>query len=58
MRHPQLKAQGDKETQDKARAIARDKPAAVKAVATTPAPTPRPSTPRSGTPRKPKPRGR
>ena len=55
MRHPQLKAQGEKETQDKARAVARDKPTAVKAVAATPKPTP---TPRPTTPRKPKPRGR
>ena len=58
-RHPQLKAQGEKDAQDKARAAARDKPepmpAAVKAVATTPKPTP---TPRPTTPRKPKPRGR
>ena len=64
MRHPQLKAQGDKEAQDKARAAARetghDKPSLVKAVAATPKPTPTPRTPtpRSPTPRKPKPRGR
>ena len=53
MRHPQLKAQGDKDAADKARAIARDKPAAAKAVAVKPTPSPR-----STTPRKPKPRGR
>ena len=60
MRHPQLKAQGDKEAQDKARAAARDKPDLVKAVATTPqqTPPPRTPTPRPTTPRKPKPRGR
>ena len=58
MRHPALKAQGEKVAVDKARAVARDKPAAVKAVTPTPTPTPRPTTPRSGTPRKPKPRGR
>ena len=57
MRHPQLKAQGDKDAQDKARAAARDKPVPVKAVAS-PTPTPRPTTPRPTTPRKPKPRGR
>ena len=51
-RHPQLKAQGEKDAQDKARAVARDKPGAAKAIA---APTP---TPRTPTPRKPKPRGR
>ena len=56
-RHPQLKAQGEKDAQDKARAAARDKPTAVKAVATTPKPAPTP-TPRPTTPRKPKPRGR
>ncbi len=54
MRHPGLKAQGEKDAQDKARAVARDKPTALKAVESAkPSPTPRPSTPR-----KPKPRGR
>ena len=56
MRHPALKAQGEKDAADKARAVARDKPVAVKAVETTP--TPRPASPRPTTPRKPKPRGR
>jgi YidC/Oxa1 family membrane protein insertase len=51
-RHPQLRAQGEKDAADKARAAARDKPSPVKAVAS-PTPTPRPTTPR-----KPKPRGR
>ena len=46
-RHPQLKAQSDKDAQDKARAAARDKPAAAK-------PAPAPARPRG----KPKPRGR
>ncbi|QGN54836.1 membrane protein insertase YidC [Novosphingobium sp. Gsoil 351] len=55
-RHPQLKAQGEKDAQDKARAAARDKPAA--AALAKPTPAPRPSTPRPTTPRKPKPRGR
>ena len=58
MRHPGLKAQGDKDAADKARAVARDKPSALKAVESKPTPTPRPSTPRPTTPRKPKPRGR
>jgi YidC/Oxa1 family membrane protein insertase len=55
MRHPGLKAQSEKDAADKARASARDKPGALKAVESTPTPTP---TPRSTTPRKPKPRGR
>ena len=53
MRHPQLKAQGDKDAADKARALARDKPAAAKVVDAKSTPSPRPATPR-----KPKPRGR
>jgi YidC/Oxa1 family membrane protein insertase len=56
-RHPQLKAQNEKDAQDRARASARDNPEAVQP---TPAPapvSPRPA-PRASGPRKPKPRGR
>jgi YidC/Oxa1 family membrane protein insertase len=59
MRHPQLRAQGDKDAADKARAAARDKSAASPAAAKAKL-APAPRTPRQGpgTPRKPKPRGR
>jgi len=53
-RHPQLKAQNAKDTQDRARAAARDKPATAKPA---PAPAPAPTRKPSGS-RKPKPRGR
>jgi len=50
-RHPQLKAQNAKDAQDRARAAARDKPAAAK-------PAPAPVAGKSSGGRKPKPRGR
>jgi YidC/Oxa1 family membrane protein insertase len=62
-RHPQLKAQSEKDAADKARAAARDtvvdQPAAVKTAAVKSAPTtPTPRTPKPRTAPKPKPRGR